>query len=117
MHLTATETAVLAGTVPALAGAGLGTVLGAWLTGRQHKRDEAKTDRERLRQDAAALLAACTDVAVAMQALRNRHLSALAQYRRIHKVLFDFSARIDPGAWKDWRTARDSALEARPSVS
>jgi len=32
------------------------------------------------------------------------------EYRRVLKVVFDIFARVDPDAWKDWRTARDNAF-------
>jgi len=68
-----------------------------------------KADRDRLRHDAAELLAACGDLALNLQSVRARHLGPLAEYRRVLKVVFDIFARVDPDAWKDWRTARESS--------
>ncbi len=108
MHLTTTEIAVFAGPVSALAGA----AVGAWLTGIQQRRSEAKADRDRLRRDTAELLAACGDLMLSMQALRIRHETHSAKYFRGLKVVFDFIARIDPGTWKAWRAAWDNAIPA-----
>lgn len=108
MHLSSTETAVFIGAVPALLGAGIG----AWLTGLQQRRSEAKADRDRLRSDTTELVAACGDLMLALEALRLRHQTRSAKYHRGLKVIFDIAARIDPGAWTDWTAARDNALPA-----
>ena len=108
VHLTPIETEVFVGAVPVL----VGTVLGASLTRLQQRRSEAKADRDRLRRDAVELLAACGDLMLSLQSLRARHLGPLAEYRRALKVVFDILARVDPDAWKDWRTARDNGLPA-----
>jgi hypothetical protein len=108
VHLTPIETEVFVGAAPVL----VGTVLGASLTQLQQRRSEAKADRDRLRRDSAELLAACGDLILSLQSLRSRYLGPLAEYRRTLKVVLDFFARVDPGAWKDWRTARDNGLPA-----
>lgn len=113
MHLTPTETAIFIGTVPVL----LGIVMGASLTRLQQRRSETKADRDRLRRDAAELLAACGDLMLRLQSLRARHLGPLAEFRRAFKVVLDFVARVDPDAWKDWRTARDNGLPAVAGAS
>src|SRR5262249_936276 len=105
VHLTSTEPAILVGAVPALLGAGVG----ASLTGGSTAGARPKADRDRLRQDAAELPPAGGDLALNLQSVRARHLGPLAEDRRVLKVVFDIFARVDPDAWKDWRTARDNA--------
>ena len=108
VHLTPIETEVFVGAVPVLVGA----VLGASLTRLQRRRSEPKADRDRLRRDSAELLAACGDLMLSLQSLRGRYLGLLAEYRRTPKAVLDFFTRVDPGAWKDWRTAWGNGLPA-----